>query len=272
VTADLADANRAIDSAQATDTEIAALRGVEANDAAPLPATSEKAGIEKPGRVASAGGTGAQTIQAPAPQLSSADLPAVAHVPLGAQGTASVISGHDGEASTSGFGPAAGTTAADTFAALDSATGAGRLSWIHAGGQRAEAGFEDPALGWVGVRADLSGGAVHAVLVPGSAEAAQVLSAHLPGLSAYLSEQHAPVAALTMAAEGGEAGSWPGQNMGQSAGQNAGQNGSAETQTHAQAELSMNSHRETKNGTVESGTQSAALIVEMSGTYISVMA
>jgi hypothetical protein len=94
-------------------------------------------------------------------------------------------------------------TARETFAALDSGldtrTAVGTPSWVHAGGQRAEAGFEDPALGWVSVRADLSGGSVHAAVVPGSAEAAQALSGHMAGLSAYLADEHAPVATLTMA-------------------------------------------------------------------------
>jgi len=40
---------------------------------------------------------------------------------------------------------------------------------------------------------------VHAAVVPGSAEAAQALSGHMAGLSAYLADEHAPVATLTMA-------------------------------------------------------------------------
>jgi hypothetical protein len=72
-------------------------------------------------------------------------------------------------------------------------------TWIHAGTQHAEAGFEDPALGWVGVRADMSAGGVHASLLPGSAEAAQALGGHIAGLQAFLADQHTPVESLTMA-------------------------------------------------------------------------
>ena len=100
-------------------------------------------------------------------------------------------------------GAAAGTTAQETFSALDARTGVGTPGWIHAGGHTAEAGFQDPALGWVGVRADMSGGNIHAALLPGSEDAAQTLSGHLAGLNAYLAEQHTPVETLTLAATGG---------------------------------------------------------------------
>jgi hypothetical protein len=90
----------------------------------------------------------------------------------------------------------------DTFSALDSASSPGTPSWTHAGGQHAEAGFQDPTLGWVGVRADLSTGGVHATLLPSSADAAQTLSGHLAGLSTHLVEQNASVASLSMASPG----------------------------------------------------------------------
>ena len=120
----------------------------------------------------------------------------MARVPFGAEGTANAMTAHAGVTA----GAAAGTAAGETFAAMDAGTEVGTPGWIHAGGQTAEAGFQDPALGWVGVRADMSGGNVHAALMPGSAEAAQTLSGHLAGLNAYLAEQHTPVATLTMAA------------------------------------------------------------------------
>ncbi|MGB8259822.1 MAG: hypothetical protein WCE75_05710, partial [Terracidiphilus sp.] len=88
---------------------------------------------------------------------------------------------------------------AETFAELDAGPLPGRPAWLHAGARQAEAGFEDPSLGWVGVRADLSGGAVHASLVPGSAEAMQALGSHMDGLHRYLAEEHTGVASLTMA-------------------------------------------------------------------------
>lgn len=120
----------------------------------------------------------------------------------------------------------------ETFAALDAESTSGRPAWIHAGAQRAEAGIEDPVLGWVGIRADFSGGGVHASLVPGSADAAQALGGHLAGLNAYLSDHHTPVESLTLAApENGwsEPGAGTGQGMGQGdqRGQGAGQGGEA---------------------------------------------
>lgn len=92
-----------------------------------------------------------------------------------------------------------GSDSRETFSALDAGSTA-TPTWIHAGAQRAEAGFQDPALGWIGVRADSSGGSIHASLVAGSADAAQTLSGHLAGLNAYLADQHTPVGTVTMAA------------------------------------------------------------------------
>ena len=86
----------------------------------------------------------------------------------------------------------------DTFSALDAARSSPPATWIHAGAHHAEAGYLDPALGWVGVRADAVANGVHAALVPGSAEAAQVLGTHLSGLNAWLSEQHGTPAIVTM--------------------------------------------------------------------------
>jgi flagellar hook-length control protein FliK len=102
-------------------------------------------------------------------------------------------------------------------------------SWIHAGSHTAEAGYQDPSLGWVGVRAEVSAGSIHASLVPGSADAAQVLSSHMAGLNNYLAEQHTPVATLTMAAS--STGSQPDPNTGQNMQQ--GQNSGSEAQAHA---------------------------------------
>lgn len=87
----------------------------------------------------------------------------------------------------------------EVFAALD-ASGAPATNWIHAGARHAEAGYLDPALGWVGVRAETAGAAVHATIVPMSADAAQVLGAHLPALSAYMAEHPAAATQVTMAA------------------------------------------------------------------------
>ena len=107
-------------------------------------------------------------------------------------------------------------TEREAIAALDAEAEPGTPAWTHAGARKAEAGFKDPTLGWVGVRADASGGTVHAALVPDSEQAAQELGRHLGGLNTYLKEQHTPVGSLTMDAPGGRgADAAAGQGMGQ---------------------------------------------------------
>ena len=94
-----------------------------------------------------------------------------------------------------------GSGARDTFSALDGPqAGRGMPTWLHAGARQAEAGFEDPSLGWVGVRAGLSASGVHAAVLSGSPEAAQVLGSHMAGLSAHLAGQHIPVETVSMGA------------------------------------------------------------------------
>jgi hypothetical protein len=136
----------------------------------------------------------------------------------GAMGTASAGGGASIGTATGNAGPAL----RETFGALDAGSASAMPTWVHAGAQQAEAGFQDPALGWVAVRADLSGGGVHAALVPGSAEAAQALGGHMAGLNAYLAEQRTPVASLTLAAPEGR---WAESGMGQGAGQSMNQGG-----------------------------------------------
>jgi hypothetical protein len=120
----------------------------------------------------------------------------------------------------------------ETFTALDGATPNPSTTWTHAGTQQAEAGFHDPALGWVGVRADSASGVVHASLVPDSTDSALTLGGHVAGLNTYLAEQHTPVESLTVAAP--ESRSLPSglasgmnqsgdQGMNQGTGQNSGQ-------------------------------------------------
>lgn len=106
------------------------------------------------------------------------------------------------EARTSGLaGAGGGSVSTETFSALDGAAGPTPPIQVHGGARHAEAGFQDPTLGWVGVRADLSSsGGIHAELVPDSAASAQVLKGDMPGIHAYLTEHHSPVETLTMAA------------------------------------------------------------------------
>lgn len=136
---------------------------------------------------------------------------------------------NDGAAAKASISPTASPPASggeapptsSTFSALDAAGNAGPATWIHASAHRAEVGFQDPALGWVGVRAQTDVHGIHAALVPGSADAAQALGTHLAGLHAYLADHHTPVATLTLTAQENH---WVEQGMGQGAGQNAGQN------------------------------------------------
>ena len=123
----------------------------------------------------------------------------------------------------------------DVFASIDSGTGIGASTWVHAGAERAEAGFEDPALGWVGVRASVSGTGIHAAVVPETTAAAQAIGAHMSGIGAYLSQQHVPVSTLTMAepAQSGLESSMDGGRQ-QNASQNDGQGNSAAPQSREQ--------------------------------------
>ena len=169
-------------------------------------------------------------------------------------------------------------TAADTFAALDSGSATPSSAWIHAGAHHAEAGFQDPALGWVGVRAQVDANGVHASLLPGSADAAQALSSHLAGLHAHLTDHHTPVQTLTMATPRSE---WGGQNMGQETGQNPGQGtrhggysgGERDSSTGASAVVSMGGPQASAI-VGRSVTPSEGLVSKgaSGGTYISVMA
>ena len=120
----------------------------------------------------------------------------------------------------------------ETFVSIDGANHAPAATWVHAGARTAEAGYQDPALGWVGVRAQVDINGVHAALVPGSADAAQALGGHLAGLNTYLAEHHAGVETLTMAAPEGRSNEQDqnqrsGQNpeQGSSMGEHSGQSG-----------------------------------------------
>ena len=93
----------------------------------------------------------------------------------------------------------AGGGSNEVFASLD-ALGAAAANWVHAGARHAEAGYLDPSLGWVAVRAQTAGAAVHASIVPANADAAQVLGSHLPALSAYMAQHPTAATQVTMAA------------------------------------------------------------------------
>jgi hypothetical protein len=161
----------------------------------------------------------------------------------------------------------------ETFAALDADSGA--HTWIHAGSNSAEAGYQDPSLGWVGVRAHIDGSGVHAAVVPGSEEASRILGSHMDGLSRYLTEHHTPVEMLTMAA-GKEMGNGQGAEfMGN--GQGSGQRQGQETNPHAQQGSDYQSEiygRTSEPESVTAGSLAAAPQIDpaIGGGFISVMA
>jgi hypothetical protein len=175
---------------------------------------------------------------------------------------------------------ASGSGLKETFDALDTEGGAGKPTWIHAGAQRAEAGIQDPELGWVGVRADLGSGGVHASLVPGSADAAQALGGHLAELNSYLTDHHTPVETLTLAAPetgwsglGGGAGEGMGQGQPDQSGRNEGGSG----EMGAQSSLSAN--QTSAPGTADRASPQAleemngnTSTVPWGGSHISVLA
>jgi len=158
----------------------------------------------------------------------AADASAMARALAGTGGTVNTSNEPAGASSMAATRP----DSREAFATLDGADTPGSTTWIHAGTQHAEAGYQDPALGWVGVRADLSGGGVHAQLVPGSADAAQALGSHLAGLNAYLAEHHTPVETLSLTSpEGG----WPGPGSGQGTGEGTQQGAGQQTAQGADA-------------------------------------
>ena len=181
-----------------------------------------------------------------------------------------VSSHNDIHASTSsGESSASGASGvSDTFAALDSEASQSTASWGHTGSHQAEAGYQDPVLGWVGVRADSSGAGIHASLVPGSTEAGQSLSGHLAGLSTYLNEQHTSVDSLTVSTPEGQ---WSGTGTDQGMGGQTGQGGQSDTQSGLQQTLS----NQAAQSSVSSSTTESESTVETpvrGGVHISVMA
>jgi hypothetical protein len=131
---------------------------------------------------------------------------------------------------------AAGSANRDTFSALDTESASRTSTWIHAGTHNAEAGYQDASLGWVGVRADLGAGGIHASLVPATADAARALGGHLAGLNAHLAERHTPVETLTLTApenQGADAGTNSGANQNLRQGSHEGQQSGGRSETPA---------------------------------------
>jgi hypothetical protein len=100
-------------------------------------------------------------------------------------------------------------------------------AWTHAGTAKVEAGFQDPSLGWIGVRATTDSSGVHAAVLPSSSDASRMLGGSMADLGAYLTEQHHSVESLTLAppssAEAGNTGgSYDGAALAQGSSQERG--------------------------------------------------
>jgi hypothetical protein len=183
---------------------------------------------------------------------------------------------------TGNFSGSAPSEARETFAAIDNGMSPDATGWTHIGAHRAEAGIQDPALGWIGVRAEGSASQVHATLIPGSADAAQALSGHMAGLTAFLADAHTPVQSLQVALpENREAalitGSDQGQGMSQSSDQGMSQNsgqGNSSNSSHNFNSIAPASPVAVRSGSqVSPGSFSQAPgPTEFSGAHISVMA
>ncbi|MFZ0744091.1 MAG: hypothetical protein WAM85_06780, partial [Terracidiphilus sp.] len=194
----------------------------------------------------------------------------------GLSGMQAAPSGGKGGSSESGTPPGGNSTIGvhETFAALDAESGAVAPAWIHAGPHQAEAGYQDQDLGWVGVRAQMDSNGIRAALVPGSADAAQVLSGHLAGLSSYLTDHHTPVGTLTMSAPESHS---VDQGVGQGNGQNSGQGNNPEGYSNQQTgsnphEMTHGTTRRSIAATSSGGSDIPLAGVSPGGVYISVMA
>ena len=150
----------------------------------------------------------------------------------------------------------ASLTVRDTFAALDADPGAPATAWTHAGPRQVEAGFQDPSLGWVSVRADLTPGGLHASVVPNSPEAAQALGGHLSNLNAYLAEHHGTSITASLAAP--EDRSSTQQSGMQQSGMDSGTQSSARQQNESTQPAPERLTGQTASSTLSAGIQQQA--------------
>ena len=87
----------------------------------------------------------------------------------------------------------------ETFTAIDGQAHGPTSQWTLSGSHRAEAGFQDPSLGWISVRAQAGAGGIHAVVVPASDAAAQILNTHLAGLNVHMTPHYEHLNPVTLA-------------------------------------------------------------------------
>ncbi len=159
-------------------------------------------------------------------------------------------------------------TALDAHLPVTAAGAANSPTWTRSGAHSVEAGFEDPGLGWVGVRADLAAGQVHAALVPSSADAAQALGSQMSGLHAYLNDQRTPLSSLTLAAPTSSAAS-SGPDPGTAGNQ---QNPQQDDSTPAFASSNFTAGERAGNAVQPPEPIAPVPFFERAGAYISVLA
>jgi trimeric autotransporter adhesin len=111
---------------------------------------------------------------------------------------------------------------ANPFDGIDSGAPSQSPGWLRATSHQVEAGYHDPSMGWVEVRANEGTGGVHATLIPATPGAADTLGQHLAGMTNYLNERETPIATLNVASAAVQAGAG---NEGHAAGSGSGQQG-----------------------------------------------
>lgn len=121
----------------------------------------------------------------------------------------------------------------EPFTAIDAGPTHAPATWNITGAHRAEAGFQDPSLGWVAVRAQGSAAdTIHATVVPATAEAAQVLGTHLAGLNAYMAHESPHLGPIALSAPDNTAGQVLTDGQSQAQHDNQHQQNSAPAEAH----------------------------------------
>jgi hypothetical protein len=98
--------------------------------------------------------------------------------------------------------PAPAVSPGDSFRRIDTASAAPRV--VHPASSVVEVGIDDPAHGWVAVRAESASGQVHASLSAASPESQSALRAQLAGMADYLAEREIGVRTLAVGHGAGE--------------------------------------------------------------------
>ena len=164
----------------------------------------------------------------------------------------------------------------EPLAILDNNAQPPAAAWTHAGTNKVEAGFQDPSLGWVGVRATTDSSGLHAAVLPSSPDASRMLSGSMADLGAYLTEQRHSVQSLTMApptGAGNAGSSYDGAALTQDNAQQRGYGQQSGTNSETAPETRM--HRESMSsvsGETIDSVASSSIYFAPGGALISVFA